>query len=109
MSLNLRRKQLRGPFWNDPDVVGNTPFATTFLLEGANVQQLWTMWTKWTAAGQSLTGWMSVGLALLFWTNYYRVISPEQNRKAFCVTLGGCVMNALVILTVLFFRMIGRG
>ena len=95
--------------WNNEKLVANTPFVTTLLLEGANIQQLFQMWTKWTAAGQSLTGWMSVGLALALWTNYYRVIAPVQNRKAFYVTLFGCFMNLSVILTVLFFRLIWKG
>src|SRR6185436_14864017 len=66
-----KRKPMKQYPWNNEKLVANTPFVTTLLLEGANIQQLFQMWTKWTAAGQSLTGWMSVGLALALWTNYY--------------------------------------
>jgi hypothetical protein len=79
------------------------------LLESANLQQLWQMWTRQTAAGQSFTGWFTVWLALVVWCNFYRTIAPEQNRSAFRVTLVGVAINSLVWGSVLYFRMIGRG
>ena len=85
-----------------------TPLLTTLLLEYANVGQLWRMWTHWTAAGQNLWSWMSVGVALWLWCNFYRLICPDQKFALRCTQLG-VLMNALVCLTVLFFRLIGKG
>lgn len=84
-------------------VVKHTPIATTILLEGANVQQLWRMWTEHTAAGQSLTGWMCVGIALALWYNWYRVFTPEQLIAKYS-TLVGITLNLAVVLTVVHFR-----
>lgn len=90
-------------FWNNQAVVKHTPIATTTLLEAANVQQLWRMWTEKTAAGQSLTAWISVNLALILWFNWYRVFTPDQ-KIAKWATAFGIFMNSLVILTVVYYR-----
>lgn len=76
---------------------------TTLLLEGANIGQLRRMWVEQTAEGQSLTAWLLVSAALWLWLNFYRVITPDQKFAIRC-TAFGIVMNALVILTVLYFR-----
>lgn len=89
--------------WNNKAVVAKTPLVTTFLLEYANVGQLWRMWHEHTAAGQNLFSWMSVGLALWLWCNFYRVFNPEQKFALYC-TMFGVFMNLLVILTVVYFR-----
>ena len=94
--------------WNDPKVVGKTPLLTVLLLEYANLGQLWRMWTQHTAAGQNLWSWISVGLALVLWINFYRVITPQEKFARWCTVLGLC-LNCCVCLTVLFFRLIGRG
>lgn len=88
------------------ELVERTPIVTTMLLEAANVQQLQRMWTERTAAGQSLTAWLSVSAALLLWLNFYRVVTP-QAKWAIRGTAVGVAMNALVILTVIYFRYLG--
>lgn len=92
--------------WNDPAVVDKTPLLTTALLEAANAQQLWRMWSEHTAAGQSLTAWLSVNCALLLWLNFYRVVTPHA-RWAIVGTAFGVLMNTAVILTVAWFRYFG--
>ncbi len=89
----------------NPKVVDKTPIITTFLLEAANVQQLWRMWTEWTAAGQSITAWLSVNIALWLWLNFYLVFNRE-NKFAIVGTSIGIGLNACVILTVVLFRYI---
>lgn len=89
--------------WNNPAVVSNTPLIAVGLLEWANLSQLFRMWTEWTAAGQSLVGWLSVHLALWLWLNFYRVITPNE-KKAIYGTALGVIMNGAVILTVCYFR-----
>lgn len=84
-------------------LVEKTPIATTLLLEGANVGQLWRMWTERTAEGQSLLGWILVWIALVLWWNFYRVITPKQHWARWA-TAFGVFMNSLVILTVLYWR-----
>jgi uncharacterized protein with PQ loop repeat len=91
--------------WSNPEWVARTPIITTLLLEAANVQQLFRMWTEGTAKGQSMTAWISVNVALLLWLNFYRVITPNA-KWAIRGTAFGVVMNAAVILTVIFFRYI---
>lgn len=88
---------------NDPKVVGKCLLVTTFLLEGANIGQLHRMWTEHTAAGQSLWSWLSVGLALVIWCNYYRVICPQE-KFAFRCTCVGVFINTLVWLSVVYWR-----
>jgi uncharacterized protein with PQ loop repeat len=89
--------------WNNPAIVSSTPLVAVGLLEWANLSQLFRMWTEWTAAGQSLLGWISVQLALWLWLNFYRVITPNE-KKAIYGTAIGVVMNMAVILTVCYFR-----
>ncbi len=89
--------------WNDPRWIRMTPLITTFLLETANVGQIWRMWTTQTARGQSLFSWMMVGVALGLWYNFYRVVTPQEIFARRC-TAFGVLMNLLVILTVCWFR-----
>lgn len=87
----------------NPKVVDKTPIVTVFLLEGANIQQMWRMWTERSAEGQSITGWLSVNVALWLWLNFYLVFNRE-NKFAIWGTAVGIVLNALVVLTVVYFR-----
>lgn len=92
-------------FWNNPSIVSKTPVLTVLLLEGANLSQLIRMWSERSAEGQSLGGWALVNLALLLWFNFYRVCVPrDQARWALWSTGFGVIMNASVILTVVWFR-----
>ncbi len=93
--------------WSNPALVAKTPLVTVVLLENANIQQLWRMWTQHTAAGQSLWGWLSVNLALLLWCNFYRVCCPDQ-RIAYWATVVGWALNTCVVLTVAYFRYVVR-
>ncbi len=88
-------------------LVDKTPILTTFLLEGANLQQLYRMWTEKTAAGQSITAWVSVNLALLLWLNFYLVFNRD-NKYAIWGTTVGIGLNGLVIATVAYFRYFAR-
>ncbi len=90
-------------WYRNPKLVDKTPLVTTGLLEAANVQQLWRMWTEHTAAGQSVTAWFSVNIALWLWLNFYLTFNRE-NKFAIIGTSVGIVLNALVIATVIFFR-----
>ncbi len=87
----------------NPKVVDKTPIVTVFLLEGANLQQLWRMWTEQTSAGQSVTAWLSVNIALWLWLNFYLVFN-RQNKFAIWGTAIGIFLNACVLATVIFFR-----
>jgi len=92
-------------FYNNPAIVAKTPIATVLLLEYANIGQLYRMWHEHTAAGQNLWSWISVGIALLFWLNFYRVICPQE-KFAFWATVLGFFLNSAVWLTVVYFRYI---
>lgn len=92
-----------GRWRTDPKVVDKTPIVTVFLLEGANIQQMWRMWTERSAEGQSITGWLSVNVALWLWLNFYLVFNRD-NKFAIWGTAVGVVLNALVVLTVVYFR-----
>jgi hypothetical protein len=59
------------------------------------------MWTEKTAAGQSLTAWISVCIALLLWANVYRA---QRMKTALYATLLGVLMNLLVVATVVYWR-----
>lgn len=93
-------------FLRSPRFLTATPIATTLLLEYGNIGQLWRMWTDRTAAGQELTSWLAVWMALLLWLNFYRA---HQLRGAFWATCAGVTLNTAVWLTVLYFRATGRG
>ena len=90
-------------WYRNPKLVDKTPLVTTFLLEAANVQQLFRMWTTWTAAGQSYTAWISVNIALWLWLNFYLTFNRE-NKFAIYGTAFGICLNTAVILSVLYFR-----
>lgn len=93
-------------FWNNPAVVGKTPLLTTALLGWSNVQQLWQMWTEHSAKGQSVWGWVSVGGALWLFVNFYRVCCPKE-RFVFWATVLECLVNAAVVVSVIYFRHVG--
>ena len=88
---------------NHPKVIQNVPIVSVALLELANLQQLIRMWSEWTAAGQSVGGWLSVNAALWLWLLFYLVFNREQ-KFAIWGTVVGIAMNSFVVLTVLFFR-----
>lgn len=88
-------------FWRRFDWVDKTPIVTTVLLESANVQQLYRMWTEHSALGQSLTAWICVNVALLLWLNFYRV---KKLKWALYSTIFGVTLSSLVSLTVFYFR-----
>lgn len=90
--------------YNDPGIVCNTPLVTVFFLEAANIGQIWRMWKEQSAIGQSLVGWFMVWIALVLWWNYYRVVAPAAQRRAYWVTAFGILMNSVVISTVIYFR-----
>lgn len=84
------------------------PIPATLLLEYANIGQLIRMWTYRTAAGQSLSSWFAVFLALCCYFQFYRIVTPEQ-IWARRMALLGIFMNLAVCFTVLYFRLTGRG
>lgn len=95
--------------WSNPRYVSWTPIITTVLLEAANVQQICRMWGEKTAAGQSLTGWMCVNMALVLWYNFYRVVTPNEWIAKIGTGLG-IFLNSMVILSIVYFRyVVGRG
>jgi uncharacterized protein with PQ loop repeat len=87
----------------NPKIVDKTPLVAVTLLEFGNAQQLFQMWTTQTADGQSLTGWITVNVALWLWTNFYLVFN-KANKFAIWGTAFGILMNFSVILTVIWFR-----
>lgn len=101
--------------WNDPEWVARTPLITVGLFETANLGQIVRIWTHHTAAGQNLTSWFEVNVALWLWANFYRVMSkagPMQARQfrfARWTLKIGIVLNTALILSVAYFRAIGRG
>ncbi len=89
--------------WNNPRIVSYSPIATTCLLESANVGQMIRMWRFHTAAGQSLTSWVCVQLALWLWANWYRLITPDQWIARLTIKIG-IALNFGVILSVIWWR-----
>lgn len=91
------------PWYLRKEVCVYAPVLATALLEYANVGQLWRMWTERTAAGQSVTSWFAVFLALACYNQFYRVCVPDQ-KWAYRMNVLGMVMNLSVCLTVIYFR-----
>lgn len=89
--------------FNNRKLVEKTPILTNLLFEGANVHQLWRMWTEHSALGQSALGWIQVHIALWLWWNFYRVVTPDQKWARISTSISIAV-NALVIISVLYFR-----
>ena len=90
-------------FWNDPKIVAWSPVITTGLFETANAGQVVRMWAQHTSAGQSLSSWICVNIALFIWANYYRVITPEQRVVQTTIKIG-ITLNLFVIFSVVWFR-----
>jgi hypothetical protein len=78
-----------------------SPIITTVLLESANVLQLCRMVTEHSALGQNAWAWISVNVALWLWVNFYY---QKKLGTAGITTLLGVSINALVILTVSYYR-----
>lgn len=85
----------------DQQVAKFTPLLAVILLEAANVNQLWRMWSIRSSEGQSIWGWICVNVALILWCNFYRY---HKHWIAFYATLFGIFMNSLVIFSVVYFR-----
>lgn len=90
-------------WYRNPKLVDKTPLVSVALLEIANIQQLWRIWTEWTAAGQSIGGWLCVQIALWLWLNFYLTFNRD-NKFAIYGTALGIVMNASVLVSVVLFR-----
>lgn len=91
--------------WNNPVWVARTPVLTVGLLEGANVGQLWRMWTQHSALGQNVWSWLSVNIALWLWLNFYRVNVPGGLKSwAARATFAGILLNGAVIVSVAILR-----
>lgn len=91
--------------WSNTNLVAKTPIVTTFLLEYANVGQMWRMWSEHSALGQNVWSWLAVQAALWCWLNYYRVLVPAgQRRFAMWATGIGICLNLGVVLSVVYFR-----
>ena len=92
-------------FLNDQKLVSLTPLLTAFIFEFANAGQLYEMWTKHSAKGQSIYSWSVITLALLLWLNFYRVKTPEEKLAIWMTAVAIC-MNFLVIGSVAYFKFI---
>lgn len=91
------------PWWCCPNTINKAPILATVLLEYANVGQLYRMWHDRTAAGQELTSWVAVCLALICYCVFFKVCTPEQKWARY-MNLLGVGMNLLVCATVIYFR-----
>jgi uncharacterized membrane protein YbaN (DUF454 family) len=80
-----------------------TPVITALLLEGANVGQLFQMWSERSALGQSVWSWVMVNLALWLWLNFYHVKCPQE-KFAIWATRAGIFLNSMVVASVVYFR-----
>lgn len=89
--------------WDNRALVAKTPVLTVFLLEYANIGQLWRMWAQHSALGQNAWSWLAVNVALWLWLNFYRVFTPEQ-KFAYRATQIGIVLNAAVVFSVVWFN-----
>lgn len=88
---------------NDPAFVGRVLplIGVAFFLE-CYVGQLWRMWTRQTAAGQSLFGWIGLLVALWAYHRFYSVCCPKE-RVAIWSVRAEVVVNVLIIATVVWF------
>jgi hypothetical protein len=93
----------------NPRLVFLTPVLTTCIFESANAGQLWQMWAERTAAGQSIFSWVLVNVGLWLWLNFYNVKTPGERFAIWATRIGIC-FNMTVILTTVYFRyIVGRG
>src|SRR3982751_5835424 len=87
-------------------VVSKFPICTSFLLEGANIGQIWRMWSEKSALGQSVVSWVLVNIALWLWVTFFIVKTPKEHFAIFFQSLG-ILINFLVILSVVYWRTYG--
>ncbi len=87
--------------FSDPRFLDRSPIITTFLLEWANVMQIWRMTHDHSALGQNAWSWLSVNVALWLWCNFYRA---KFLTTALRMTLLGVIINTIVVLTVSYYR-----
>ena len=99
------KKFNRPSFINNQKLVSLTPIFTTFIFEMANIGQLYEMWTKRSAEGQSIFSWCIISLALLLWFNFYRIKTPDE-KFAIWSTVAALITNLFVIFSVVYFKFI---
>jgi hypothetical protein len=88
----------------DPALVGRIfPLVgVAFFLE-CYCGQLWQMWTKHTAAGQSLAGWIGLLIALWTYHRFYSICCPKE-RVAIWSVRAEMLVNAAIIVSVVVLR-----
>lgn len=85
------------------ELVLKTPIVTALLIEGGAVQQIYRIWSEGSAAGQSLTGWIGVTIAVMLWLNFYKVITPEAKWAIRTTTLA-VFLNATIVASIVYWR-----
>jgi uncharacterized protein with PQ loop repeat len=83
--------------------VSRYPAFAAILIEFGHMGQVARMWREQTSAGQSLTGWVILAIALCMWLRFYQVITPKE-KFAKWATLSSIFMILFVIVTIVWFR-----
>lgn len=94
--------------FNNPRFVSFTPIFAALIFETASIGQMYEMWRKHSALGQSIFSWSIISLALLLWLNFYRVKTPDE-KIAIYQTVFAIFTNLLVIAMVVYFKYIYVG
>lgn len=79
-------------------LIDSIPLFASVLIEVGNGGQLYHMWRYHTAAGQSLTSYFSVLVAIVLWLIYYRCRLGKT--LAYYVTIIAVYMICAIIVTI---------
>lgn len=84
-------------------LIPRIPLVTSFIFATAYVSQVVRMWSERSALGQSVFGWVQVGVALVLFYIYYREMLPDQKLPRYC-TVFEIVLVLGIIGTTIYFR-----
>lgn len=83
-------------------LIPRIPLVTSFIFATAYVAQVVRMWTERSALGQSVFGWIQVGVALVLFYVYYREMLPDQKIPQYCTLFEIALVLGIIGTTITF-------
>lgn len=83
-------------------LIPRIPLVTSFIFATAYIAQMVRMWTQRSALGQSVFGWIQVGIALVLFYIYYSEMLPNEKIPKYCTVFEIALVLGIIGTTILF-------
>lgn len=87
----------------NPKIVSKFPIIAGILFFINSTSQIIKIWTDHSSKDQSLTGWISLTIALFLFLIFYKVCCPKE-KYAFWSTVIEILTNLFLIISVIIFK-----